>query len=104
MFIIGLYGLYHNKRSIYPLMASYGAIATATTMACVTHILITPDALPPHAKTLLPTGPTLTHGQRMVLLSGYVPFCILPFMIAIDFGVRSTKLVNKADRAEQKWE
>jgi len=37
----------------------------------------------------------------MVLLSGYVPFCILPLMIAIDFGVRSTKLVNKADRAEQ---
>ena len=104
VFVIGLYGLYHNKRSIYPLMAIYGATATTTTLACVVHVLITPNALPPSATAVLPTGPTLTYEQRMMLLSSYVPFCILPFMIAIDFGVRLTKLVNKAVKAEQKWD
>lgn len=51
-----------------------------------------------------PVG-ALTQEQRLILLSGYVPFFLVQLIMAVDMAMRVGKLVQKAVKAEEqdKW-
>lgn len=51
-----------------------------------------------------PVG-ALTQEQRLMLLSGYVPFFLVQLIMAVDMAMRVGKLVQKAVKVEEenKW-
>jgi hypothetical protein len=65
-----------GNTSIYPLLALYGASSATTTWACLATVLTMPGL-----KDQLPK-----------LLASYVPFFLVPFAMAVDYGVRLTQL------------
>ncbi|KAF5316072.1 hypothetical protein D9619_006374 [Psilocybe cf. subviscida] len=98
IFIVGLQALYNGSRGIYPLLAVYGASSATTTLACVMTVLAAPSDTGVAAAKSLVTSVTET--QRIMLLSSYIPFLIVPLFMAVDMTVRTTKLVQKAVRLE----
>ncbi|KAF9525343.1 transmembrane protein 6/97 [Crepidotus variabilis] len=102
IFVIAMYALYYNKRTYYPLLAIYGAQSATTTLACLVHLVQTPESTPAIIKAGL-AG--ITNDQRMLLLGGYTPFFLGALVVAIDFGWRSAKLIHKAVQIEEegKW-
>ncbi|KAF9475209.1 hypothetical protein BDN70DRAFT_957713 [Pholiota conissans] len=102
VFIIGLQGLRKGSRSIYPLLAAYGASSATTTLACLTTVLQTPFVLPgASAKGVV----GVTQAQRLLLLSSYVPFFLIPLIMAVDMSMRVAKLVQRGIEVdnEGKW-
>ncbi|KAF8967636.1 transmembrane protein 6/97 [Flammula alnicola] len=102
VFVLGLRGLYRGSRKIYPLLALYGASSATTTLACLTTVIQTPS-LPPNAMAKL--APGVTPEQRLLLLSSYVPFFLVPLIMAVDMALRVAKLAEKGIQAEdeEKW-
>ncbi|KAJ3507397.1 hypothetical protein NLJ89_g6328 [Agrocybe chaxingu] len=102
VFVIGLRGLYHGSRKIYPLLALYGASSATTTLACLAVVLITPETT---THTLAQGAASVSSEQRLLLLSSYVPFFVIPFMMAVDMGLRVSQLIQKGIKAEEeeKW-
>ncbi|EMD38811.1 hypothetical protein CERSUDRAFT_133352 [Gelatoporia subvermispora B] len=91
VFVLGMRGLWKDSRSIYVLLLIYAASTTTTTLPCLSVILTTP----------LTSGETLAAGivsisveQRLLLLSSYIPFFLVPLMMTIDMAVRILRLVN----------
>lgn len=77
---------YHlvDSRSIYPLLSIYGASSATTTYACLATVLTMPGISQPHL---------------VKLLASYVPFLLVPLMMAVDFGLRLTSsIAEKEDR------
>ncbi|KAF8909288.1 hypothetical protein CPB84DRAFT_1843085 [Gymnopilus junonius] len=102
VFLLGLRALYRGSRSIYPLLMIYGASSATTTLACITTVLQTPGAT---STTIVQGIASVTAQQRLVLLSSYVPFFLVPFIMAVDITLRVSKLVQKAIKQEdeEKW-
>lgn len=91
-----------GSRTIYPLLALYAASTATTTLACVFQILQTPETTP---ETQAQNLPSITASQRLLLLSSYIPFFLIPLIMAVDMGVRVHKLVKFAvKKQEEKWE
>jgi len=99
VFFIGARGLYKGCRTIYPLLALYASSTATTTLACVFHILQTPKTTP---ETLAQNLPSITPDQRLMLLSSYIPYFLIPFIMAVDMGIRTYKLVKIAIKKEEK--
>lgn len=80
IFFLGVQGLSRrtNKAAIYPLLLLYGASSATTTWACLATILTMPGL----------------EGKLPVLLASYVPFFLVPFAIAVDYGMRLTALAS----------
>ena len=76
--------------SIYTLLLIYGASTATTTLACIADVLATPVTPTP---TRIPTV-TITPEQQLLLLSSYIPFFLVPFIIAVDMAFRLHKLVS----------
>jgi hypothetical protein len=88
-----------GSRTIYPLLALYASSTATTTLACVFQILQTPETTP---ETLAQNLPSITADQRLFLLSNYIPFFLIPLIMAVDMGIRVHKLVKVAIKKEEK--
>ncbi|KAF8202252.1 hypothetical protein BJ912DRAFT_944244 [Pholiota molesta] len=102
VFILGLRALQKGSRSIYPLLAVYGASSATTTLACLTTVLQTPNL---STEVFVKGAAGITQEQRLLLLSSYVPFFLIPLIMAVDMSMRVAKLAKKGMEAEneEKW-
>jgi hypothetical protein len=92
VFVVGIYGLWKDSRSIYMLLALYGSSTATTTLACLAYIWSTPITSP----TTLALGlVSVTSEQKMMLLSSYVPFFVVPLVMAVDMAYRVTEPAYK---------
>ena len=98
-FIYSLGNLVSGSRTIYPLLALYASSTATTTLACVFQVIQTPETT---AETLAQNLPSITADQRFLLLSSYIPFFLIPFIMAVDMGMRVHKLVKIAIKKEEK--
>ncbi|KAF8159552.1 hypothetical protein B0H34DRAFT_703921 [Crassisporium funariophilum] len=98
VFVLGLRGLYKGSRTIYPLLTLYAASSATTTLACIAAVLSTPETTP---LLLAKNVASVTATQRLLLLSSYVPFFLIPLMMAVDMSVRVGKLVKAGIRSEE---
>ncbi|KAI0675905.1 transmembrane protein 6/97 [Trametes maxima] len=96
VFIIGLRGLWQGSTSIYVLLLVYAASTTTTTLPCLTTILATPVSPAP-----LPNLISLTAEQRLLLLSSYIPFFLVPLVMTLDMAFRVQKLLSPSGHAQK---
>ncbi|EPQ56635.1 hypothetical protein GLOTRDRAFT_60011 [Gloeophyllum trabeum ATCC 11539] len=98
VFVLGARALYKGNRSIYPLLLIYAASTTTTTLPCLSVILTTPLVQTPSSEAL--TYVTITPAQRLLLLSSYLPFFLLPLLMTVDMAMRVSSLVKAGLSAE----
>ncbi|KAF9006043.1 hypothetical protein BDQ17DRAFT_1239476 [Cyathus striatus] len=101
-FILGMRGLYKGSRTIYVLLLAYGASTATTTLPCIVQLLTTPETT---SATIAKGIVSVTNEQRFILLSSYVPFFLIPLIMAVDMSLRITRLVKAGLEAENenKW-
>ncbi|KAG1878548.1 transmembrane protein 6/97 [Suillus tomentosus] len=100
VFILGARGLWRDSRSIYVLLLVYAASTTTTTLPCLSVLLATPTT---SAQTIADKIVSVTTFQRSLLLSSYIPFFVIPFIMTIDMASRLSKLVTTGiDAADEK--
>ncbi|TFK39887.1 transmembrane protein 6/97 [Crucibulum laeve] len=102
VFILGMLGLYKGSRSIYVLLLVYAASTATTALPCVMYLLQVPHATPDSiGKGIV----SLSFEQRLLLLSSYIPFFLIPLLMTVDMAMRVLKLVKKGTAAEEadKW-
>lgn len=78
-----------DSRSIYLLLLVYGASTATTTLPCLTVLLSTPIT---SAQAIAAGVYSITESQRLLLLSSYLPFFLIPLFMALDMTVRVAKL------------
>lgn len=88
-----------GSRLIYILLLIYGASTATTTLPCVAIILATPTTSP---ATVAQGIVSVTAAQRLLLLSSYVPFMVIPFVMAVDMAIRIAGLIKKGAALELK--
>ncbi|KAI0642316.1 transmembrane protein 6/97 [Trametes meyenii] len=91
VFFVGLRGLWEGSTSIYILLLIYAASTTTTTLPCLTTILATPVSPTPLAASI-----SLTAEQRLLLLSSYIPFFLVPLVMTLDMAFRLQKLLSSS--------
>ncbi|PKI84323.1 hypothetical protein MVES_001626 [Malassezia vespertilionis] len=89
VFAIGLYAMWNNEKRWYPLLATYGAIGCFTTMQCIATVLLGEERA------------ALTPANLRFLLQNYVPFMLIPGVIAVDFTLRSMRLLSVHKKQEK---
>ncbi|KAG2056720.1 hypothetical protein BDR06DRAFT_909137 [Suillus hirtellus] len=100
VFILGARGLWRDSRSIYVLLLVYAASTTTTTLPCLSVLLATPTT---SAQTIANKIVSVTTFQRSLLLSSYIPFFVIPFIMTIDMAYRLSRLVTTGiDAADEK--
>jgi hypothetical protein len=77
----------------------YGASTATTTYACIAAIIDTPAT---SAATIAQKAISLTSRQRFILLVNYIPFFIIPLVIAVDMAFRLQKLASAGVRAQER--
>ncbi len=82
--------------SIYVLLLIYAASTTTTTVPCLAVILSTPVSPTP-----LSVGLSVTSEQRLLLLSSYIPFFLVPLVMTFDMASRVQKLINSGREAQK---
>jgi hypothetical protein len=65
------------------LILAYGASTATTVVPTIAAIL------------KYPVSPSLSTGEIANLLSSYVPFFLIPFGMALDMGIRVTKIISQ---------
>jgi len=96
VFFIAARGLWKDSPGIYGLLVLYGASTATTTLACLVAILDTPLT---SAVTVSQRIISISSQQRLLLLSSYIPFFIIPLCIAIDMALRLQSLASVGIRA-----
>ncbi|PFH51855.1 hypothetical protein AMATHDRAFT_129737, partial [Amanita thiersii Skay4041] len=91
VFIFGLRGLYNGDRPIYVLLLIYAASTATTTIPCLAVVLQTPETT---ATTISQNLISITWEQRLLLLSSYLPFLLVPLTMTVDMGFRVLDLVT----------
>ncbi|KAJ3783662.1 transmembrane protein 6/97 [Lentinula aff. detonsa] len=86
-FLLGIRGLWRGSHSIYVLLMAYGASTATTTLPCIFYIL------KEHSN--------MTTSQQLILLSSYIPFFVVPLLMAIDMGLRLYSIVLSADSKQK---
>ncbi|KAG2354951.1 transmembrane protein 6/97 [Suillus spraguei] len=100
VFVLGARGLWRDARSIYVLLLVYGASTTTTTLPCLSVLLTTPTT---SAQTITDQVISVTSSQRLLLLSSYIPFFVIPLVMTVDMASRLSKLVTTGiDAADDK--
>ncbi|WFD06382.1 hypothetical protein MVES1_001727 [Malassezia vespertilionis] len=98
VFAIGLYAMWNStsiriltadEKRWYPLLATYGAIGCFTTMQCIATVLLGEERA------------ALTPANLRFLLQNYVPFMLIPGVIAVDFTLRSMRLLSVHKKQEK---
>jgi EXPERA (EXPanded EBP superfamily) len=89
---------FSDSPGIYALLVLYGASTATTTYACIAAIIEFPTT---SAATIAQKAVSLTSRQRVILLVNYVPFFIIPLVIAVDMALRLQKLASAGVRAQE---
>jgi len=76
----------------------YGASTATTTYACIAAIIDFPTT---SAATIAQKAVSVTSRQRVILLVNYIPFFIIPLVIAVDMAFRLQKLASAGVRAQE---
>ena len=84
-----------DSRAIYVLILLYGASTATTTLPCVAVIFQTPETT---ASTIAQNIASVTSAQRLLLLSSYIPFLLIPLIMAVDMAFRVLNLVEAGVR------
>jgi len=66
------------------LILAYGASTATTVVPTIAAILYHP------------VKPAFTTGETINLLASYIPFFLIPFGMALDMGIRLTKMINQS--------
>jgi len=91
-----------GNKKLYPLLLVYATSAVTTTLPCLVYSLSLPS---PSSSTSTPSDFTLTFEQRLILLSGYISFFLVPLTMLLDMASRVYKLVLQGLKTEtEKWE
>ncbi|KAJ3824134.1 transmembrane protein 6/97 [Lentinula raphanica] len=88
-FLLGLRALWTGSQSIYPLLIAYGASTATTTLPCIFYIL------KEYSES------RITSTQLLILLASYIPFLVVPLVMAIDIGFRVYRIVVVRDGEEE---
>lgn len=80
-----------DSKKIYLLLLIYAASTTTTTLPCLAVVLATPLTSP---ATLASKVISITAEQRLLLLSSYIPFFLVPLVMTVDMAFRVFKLMN----------
>ncbi|KIP07059.1 hypothetical protein PHLGIDRAFT_30164 [Phlebiopsis gigantea 11061_1 CR5-6] len=97
VFVLAMRGLLNGSKKIYLLMLIYAASTTTTTLPCLAVVLATPLTSP---ETLAAKMISVTYEQRLLLLSSYVPFFLIPLTMTVDMAFRILRLIQKGIDAE----
>ncbi|KAH7927353.1 hypothetical protein BV22DRAFT_1061233 [Leucogyrophana mollusca] len=92
VFVLGLRGLWTGSRSIYVLLLIYAASTATTTLPCLSVLLTTPVSSSPIGVH------SITPFQRLLLLSSYVPFFLIPLVMTVDMAFRVLGLVKAGEK------
>ena len=84
-----------GSTSIYVLLLIYAASTATTTIPCLAVILSTPVSPTPLS------GISVTAEQRLLLLSSYIPFCLVPLVMTFDMASRVQKLIGAGGDAQK---
>ncbi|KAH8832913.1 transmembrane protein 6/97 [Flagelloscypha sp. PMI_526] len=96
IFVLGAWGLWRDSKAVYPILLAYAGSTATSTLPCVTTIIDLPlvESIPAIGTY------AVTFNQKVLLLSGYVPFFLLPLIMVIDMTIRVSKLVAVAEKAQ----
>jgi len=97
VFVLGLRGLWNGSKSIYVLLLVYAASTTTTVLPCLAVLLNTPLA---SAEILAAHTIAITPSQRILLLSSYVPFLLIPLVMTVDMAFRTLGLLRAGVAAQ----
>ncbi|KAK2463594.1 hypothetical protein APHAL10511_004345 [Amanita phalloides] len=88
--LLGMQGLYNDSRTIYVLLLIYGASTVTTTPTTTT-------------STIAQEMASVTFGQRILLLSSYIPFLLIPLIWwrSPDMASRIYDLIEVGMRVEE---
>ena len=78
-----------DVKPLYPFLIAYGASGTANVALCMAVIFALPSA-----PLLSSSDMAVTTSQRAALVAFYIPFLFIPALIAVDLGIRITKLIQ----------
>lgn len=78
-------------------MLIYAASTTTTTLPCLAVVFATPLTSP---ETLAAKAISITYEQRLLLLSSYIPFFLIPLFMTIDMALRISKLMQAGLHAQ----
>lgn len=81
-YFFGIFGLWKDDSTVYPLLLAYGAAASTTTATCLIDLLFGSHDSP------------LNTRQLLFLLSSYVPFFLIPLTILLDMYLRISTLLK----------
>lgn len=79
-------------------MLIYAASTTTTTLPCLAVVLATPPTSP---ETLAANVISITFKQRILLLSSYIPFFLIPLVMTVDMAFRVLQFIQKSIDAER---
>lgn len=80
-----------GSQSIYVLLLIYAASTTTTTLPCLAIILNTPIT---SSETIVQGINSVSFQQKLLLLSSYIPFFLIPLVMTLDMATRVLKIVN----------
>ncbi|KAJ7625504.1 transmembrane protein 6/97 [Roridomyces roridus] len=85
-FFIAARGLWNDSQKTYLLILVYAASTATTVWACVATIIATPG---------------LAADELGMLLSSYIPFCVIPLIMTVDMAFRLHRMVADALSAQE---
>lgn len=78
-----------DNRKVYPILIAYSTLASITTIQCLASVLFGPEIK------------NLTSSNLVALLSGYVPFAVVPIIMMVDMTIRTTNLIGQVEEKEK---
>ncbi|CAE6474849.1 unnamed protein product [Rhizoctonia solani] len=100
LFILGIYLLRQNSPYTPILLTVYGSHVTTTMAPVLATLLATPRAIPGVVQKVNDFS-SLNSSQLSMLLSSYIPFLIIPLVMAIDGTTRMVHLINRIQKLEK---
>jgi len=85
-----------DTKALYPFLIAYGASGAATVTLCMGVILSLPSASLSASSDL-----AVSASQRAALVAFYVPFLVVPALIAVDLGLRTGRALQAHAKLEQ---
>ncbi|KAL0955302.1 hypothetical protein HGRIS_004191 [Hohenbuehelia grisea] len=86
-----------DTQTFYLPMIIYGASTATTTLACLAVVLNTPVT---SSSAAAPDGTvTITSEQRNLLLGSYLPYLLIPLVMAVDCSLRVSTMLGRSQNA-----
>ncbi|TCD69461.1 hypothetical protein EIP91_007587 [Steccherinum ochraceum] len=98
VFFLGLRGLWTGSKSIYVLLLIYAASTATTVLPCLAVLLNTPLTT---SEVAAADPSAITPSQRLLLLSSYIPFLLIPLLMTVDMAFRVLSLMRAGLAAQE---